>query len=175
MHINIILAIRKCHCLNEWIKKCQRSIGLNVELAGLMCWIIQVVESSGAFFSFGLAVLSGFVLGSCLECWVFGLGVASVGVVELYALLGLFVKQVLLGMVGFEILPVDYFCFRFLLVWSSYFVKDGVHWILSWVYCFIFDSDFLVIWIDFCLFFRMVIEEFLSYILILCVIEPFSS
>jgi hypothetical protein len=72
-------------------------------------------------------------------------------------------------------LPVDYFCFGFLLVWSSYFVKDGVHWILSWVYCLVFDSDFLVIWIEFCFFLRMVIEEFLSYILILCVIEPFSS
>ena len=58
---------------------------------------------------------------------MFGFGVTSVGVVELYALLGLFVKQVLLGIVGFEVLPVDYFCFGFLLVWSSYFVKDGVH------------------------------------------------
>jgi hypothetical protein len=58
---------------------------------------------------------------------VFGLTIASVGVVELYALFGFFVKQVLLGMVGFEVLPVDYFCFGFLLVWSSYFVKDGVH------------------------------------------------
>ena len=58
---------------------------------------------------------------------MFVLGVASVGVVELYALLGLFVKQVLLGMVGFEVLPVDYFVFGFLLVWSPYFVKDGVY------------------------------------------------
>jgi hypothetical protein len=70
---------------------------------------------------------------------VFGLTIASVGVVELYALFGFFVKQVLLGMVGFEVLgmvgfevlAVDDFCFGFLLVWSPYFVKDGVHRILS--------------------------------------------
>lgn len=60
-----------------------------------------------------------------------GLAIAGFGVVELYALLGFFVKQVLLGMVGFEVLPLDYFCFGFFLVWSSYFVKDGVHRILS--------------------------------------------
>ncbi len=62
-----------------------------------------------------------------MECWAFGLFVAGVGVVELYALLGLVVEQVLLGMVGFEVLPVDDLCFGFLLVWGSDFVKDDVH------------------------------------------------